>query len=249
MDQGPGTVRLGACTRLSGVLQTTAITDYVARTCGQPETPGQVPMGANATFRLSKNGTGAEKCRSAIMAAKPSTSIRDQSGFTLIDLLFTASLICTLATMSLPSLLRARDVAQSASALATLRVVNSAQLSFAVTCASGFYSPDFQTLGRIPPGGVAAFLPPGLSSGATFLKQGYSFTLSGTSLAGAPATCNGVAAGSTAPGYVATADPLDAVANPHFYGTNADGTIYLNGSTLAGLMPESGPSPVGAPIK
>src|SRR2546422_8221241 len=72
---------------------------------------------------------------------------KGEAGFTLIDLLFTASLICTLCTMALPSLMRARGAAQSASALSTVRVVNSSQLSFAVTCGSGFYAPDFVTLG------------------------------------------------------------------------------------------------------
>jgi len=172
-----------------------------------------------------------------------------EAGFTLIDLLFTASLICTIATMALPSLLRARGVAQSASAVATLRVVNSAQLSFAVTCGSGFYSPTFTTLGVPPPAGVTAFLPPELSSGVSFTKQGYSYRLEGTPLPGAPGTCNGLPAGSSSPGYAAFADPLDGVANPHYYGTNADGTIYLNATTLSGLMPESGPPSAGAPVK
>jgi len=94
-------------------------------------------------------------------------SVKSESGFTLIDLLFTASLICTLATMALPALMRARGAAQSASAVGTVRVVNSSQLSFAVTCGSGFYSPDFITLGLAPPSSPTAFLPPELS-GATF---------------------------------------------------------------------------------
>ena len=110
-------------------------------------------------------------------------SSRGEAGFTLIDLLFTASLIATLCTMTLPSLLRARGAAQAASALSTLRVVNSSQLSFAVTCGSGFYAADFPTLGVAPPGSPAAFLPPELTSGTTFLKQGYTFTMSGTPLA------------------------------------------------------------------
>jgi type II secretory pathway pseudopilin PulG len=176
------------------------------------------------------------------------SAVNGESGFTLIDLLFTASLICTIASMALPSLMRARGVAQSASAIATLRVVNSAQLSFAVTCGSGFYSPTFPSLGVAPPGSPTAFLPPELSSGAAFLKQGYSFNMTGTALAGAPGSCNGLAAGVASPGYVAIADPLDPVGNPHFYGTNADGTIYVNAGTFAGLLPESGPSPVGTPI-
>ena len=178
------------------------------------------------------------------------TTTRGESGFTLIDLLFTASLICTLCTMALPSLYRARGAAQSASAVSTLRVVNSAQISFAVACGSGFYSPDFPTLGAPPPGAPAAFLPSELSGGASFLKQGYSFNMSGTALTGAPPTCNGRASGYTSPGYAASADPLDGVGNPHYFGTNADGTIYQHSSSYnGGVMPESGPPPVGAPVK
>ena len=182
------------------------------------------------------------------MAAMKSPS-RGESGFTLIDLLFTASLICTLCTMALPSLYRARGAAQSASAVSTLRVVNSSQLSFAVACGSGFYAPDFPTLGIAPPGSVTAYLPVELSSGPSFMKQGYTFSMAGTPLAGAPGTCNGRAAGSTAPGYSLSADPLDAAGNPHFYGTNADGTIYQHTSTFNGVMPESGPPPVGSPVQ
>jgi hypothetical protein len=37
--------------------------------------------------------------------------------------------------------------------------------------------------------------------------------------------------------------------NPHFYGTNADGTIYMHTTTFNGVMPESGPSPIGQPVK
>jgi type II secretory pathway pseudopilin PulG len=183
-----------------------------------------------------------------VMSVNKTNTVNGESGFTLIDMLFTCSLICTVATMALPSLLRAKGVAQSASAIATLRVVNSSQLSFAVTCGSGFYSPSFPPLGVPPAGSPTAFLPPELSSGAAFLKQGYSFNMTGTPLAGAPASCNGIAAGAASPGYAAMADPLDPVGNPHFYATNADGTIYVNAGTFSGVMPESGPPPVGAPI-
>ena len=183
------------------------------------------------------------------MAIHKVASSRGEGGFTLIDLLFTASLIATLCTMTLPSLLRARGAAQSASALSTLRVINSSQLSFAVTCGSGFYAPDFPTLGVAPPNSVTAFLPPELTSGGTFLKQGYTFTMFGTVLAGAPPTCNGKPQGSVAPGYAMFADPLDPVGNPHFYGTNADGTLYQHTATLSADMPESGPPSTGIPVK
>ena len=66
-------------------------------------------------------------------------------------MLFVIALIGLLSTLAIPGLMRARGAAQSASALGTMRVVNSAQLSFAITCGLGFYSPDFQTLGVTPP--------------------------------------------------------------------------------------------------
>jgi type IV pilus assembly protein PilA len=183
------------------------------------------------------------------MAVEKAASLKNEAGFTLIDLLFVCSLIGLLSTMAIPGLMRARGVAQAASAIGTIRVVNSAQLSFAVTCGSGFYAPDLPTLGIKPPSAFQGFLPAELASGATFVKSGFTFTMTGTSLAGAPAGCNGMAAGLGAPGYMIAADPLDPVANPHFYGSNADGTIYEDTRTLNGAIPESGPSPRGTPIK
>jgi type II secretory pathway pseudopilin PulG len=183
------------------------------------------------------------------MPVNKSAAVNGESGFTLIDLLFTASLICLIATMAVPGLMRARGAAQSSSAVGTLRVVNSAQLSFAVTCGSGFYSPNFQTLGIVPPNSTTAFLPPELSSGASFTKQGYTFRMTGTALPAAPGTCNGLPPGGSAPGYAMTGDPLDGVGNPHYYATNADGTIYVNPTSMAAVMPESGPPPFGTPVR
>ena len=85
--------------------------------------------------------------------------VGNQKGFTLIDMLFVIALIGVLSTLAIPGLMRARGAAQSSSALGTIRVVNSAQLSFAITCGLGFYSPDFPTLARRPPGSKEAFLP------------------------------------------------------------------------------------------
>ncbi|HEX5474399.1 MAG TPA: hypothetical protein VFX12_07045 [Vicinamibacterales bacterium] len=157
-------------------------------------------------------------------------------------------MIGLLSTLAIPGLLRAKGVAQAASAVGTLRVINSAQLSYAVTCGSGFYAPDLPTLGMKPPAAFQAFLPPELSSGATIIKSAFTFSMSGTALAGAPASCNGLAVGLGAPGYFAVSDPIDPVGNPHFYGTNADGVIYEAASSFADTIPESGPVGMGSPI-
>ena len=183
------------------------------------------------------------------MIGTTTSTVANEKGFTLIDMLFVIGLIGLLSTLAIPGLMRARGAAQSSSAVGTLRVVNSAQLSFAITCGLGFYSPDFPTLAVKPPGAVEAFLSPELATGPTFMKSGYNFSLAGTALAGAPATCNGLPAGSAAPGYAVVADQLDAPPTAgRFYGANADGVIYEHTSSLGAIMPESGPPSSGAPI-
>lgn len=175
--------------------------------------------------------------------------LNDQRGFTLIDLLFVIALIGLLSSLAIPTLGRARGKAQAASSLGTLRVVNSSQLSFAITCGLGFYAPDLPSLGINPPNAVEAFISPDMASAASVIRSGFTFTVAGTPLAGAPVSCNGIGPGRTAPGYIATADPLDAVMIPRFFATNADGVIYEHSATLNGIMPESGVPAVGEPVK
>lgn len=176
--------------------------------------------------------------------------VKNEKGFTLIDMLFVIALIGLLSTLAIPGLMRARGAAHSSSALGTIRVVNSAQLSFAITCGLGFYSPDFSTLAKKPPSAVDAFLAPELATGPTFIKSGYNFSMAGTSLAGAPATCNGLPAGSAAPGYAVVADQLDAPpTGGRFFGSNADGVIYEDSASLGATMPESGGPLSGTPLK
>lgn len=174
---------------------------------------------------------------------------RGEAGFSLIDMLFVIALIGLLSTLAIPGLMRARGAAQSASALGTLRVINSAQLSFAITCGLGFYSPDMPTLGVTPPGSAEAFVPAELAAGATFVKSGYNFSMAGTPVGGAPGTCNGLGPGQTSSGYAAVADPLDITPPARYFGTNADGVIYEDTATYVGTMPETGAPPGGAPIK
>jgi type II secretory pathway pseudopilin PulG len=175
--------------------------------------------------------------------------IRGDAGFTLIDMLFVVGLIGLLASLAIPGLMRARGAAQASSALGSLRIVNSAELSFAITCGQGFYSPDLVSLGKAPPGGTEAYLLPEMSSGFTFQKSGYSFSLAGTPMPGAPPSCNGLALGEASSGYAAVADPIDSGLVDKFFGTNADGFIYVDRTSLSLIMPEGGSPGSGAPIQ
>jgi prepilin-type N-terminal cleavage/methylation domain-containing protein len=174
---------------------------------------------------------------------------RAEDGFTLIDLMFVIAIMAVVASLAIPGLMRARGAAQASSALGTVRGINSAQLSYAITCGFGFYAPDLPTLGVKAPGATQAFLEPEMTSGPTFVRSGYNFSLAGTPLAGSPATCNGVAAGGAAPGYALVADPLDTTPPARYFGTNADGVIYEHTASFAATMPESGAPPAGHPLQ
>jgi prepilin-type N-terminal cleavage/methylation domain-containing protein len=175
--------------------------------------------------------------------------LRSQRGFTLIDMLFVVALIGLLSVLALPGIVRARGAAQSSSALGTMRAINSGQLSYAITCGLGFYAPDLPTLGMRPPASSAPFLPDGLTSASTVVRHGYSFTVLGTPLEGAPATCNGLAPGESSPAYATIADPIDPGATGRYFGSNAEGILYEHTATLDGIMPENGVPLSGAPIK
>lgn len=165
-------------------------------------------------------------------------------------MLFVVALIGLLSSLAVPGLVQARSAAQSASAIGTLHVINSGELSYAITCGFGFYSPDLPTLGVPPPGETEGFLPNELTSAPSVIKSGYNISLAGTPLGGAPATCNGLGAGTASPSYAAVADPLDPGGHiPRFFGTNSEGLIYEDITTLSATMPESGPPPSGQPIK
>ena len=174
---------------------------------------------------------------------------RGEAGFTLIDMLFVVALIGLLSTLASPGLMRARGAAQSSSALGTMRVVNSAQVSYAISCGLGFYSPDLPTLAKIPPGAKDAFIASDLATGPTFIKSGYSFSMAGTAVPGAPATCNGLGVGQSAAGYALVADPLDTTTPARHFGTNSDGVIYEHTKLLGLTMPETGAPPGAVPIK
>ena len=99
-----------------------------------------------------------------------------------------------------------------------------------------------------PPASTEGFLSSELASGPTFIKSGYLFSMAGVGLAGAPPSCNGLAAGAASAGYAVIADPLDTSPPARYFGSNSDGPLWEDTASFSATMPEAGAPPSGHPL-
>src|SRR5512147_1701733 len=102
--------------------------------------------------------------------------MRKQKGFSLIELLIVVAIILIIAAIAIPNLLRSRIAANQASAIGSIRILNTAEITYSSSYGQGFTT----TLAQLGPpasgpvSAAAAGLIDSVLAGGT--KSGYNFT-------------------------------------------------------------------------
>jgi prepilin-type N-terminal cleavage/methylation domain-containing protein len=145
--------------------------------------------------------------------------IQKESGFSLLELLIVVAIILIIATIAIPSLLRSRQAAQESSAVADVRTINTAEVTYLSSNQGNF-------------GNIASLVSQGLLDNRFGgVVSGYNFVVT--------------ASGSD---YTVTATPISTNAGRYGYYSVPDAVIRYQTATSTTCSPCFPPNQSGQPV-